>query len=158
MLLQSLLLIAWAAGLGRAEVSSQNASPVTFSCPWLTAGTAAHALGGDISVTGSLTKATEGACRFSRNDQRMNSLDIVVGGDAVPTCPASSAHVVGVGNDAARCKMSAPHGEMVEMLSSRVRDVHFAVILHAPKHGEKSIGAEQDMLEQIAEQVAGSLF
>ncbi len=137
----------------RSQTGSVAASHTV--CPWLTAGSADKILNGDVDVTVTGSNAEEGTCRFSRRDAAMDSLEIVVGKNASPTCPPESAKLVGIGNEAARCKLS---GEMAEMLSGRVRDLHFTLILRGRSNEVKSSGPQDDALEQLAEQVAGNLF
>jgi hypothetical protein len=89
----------------------------------------------------------------------MDTLEIVVGASGTSACPADSTKLVGIGNEAVRCRPSAAHGEMAEMVSGRVRNQYFSLTLRLRKHGGNS--AEEpgsDPLEQIAEQVAGNLF
>lgn len=68
--------------------------------------------------------------------------------------------MVGIGNEAFRCRISGTHGATSEMLSGRVRESWFTVILsvRGQKHAAGSPDAPEDALEQIGEQVAGNLF
>jgi hypothetical protein len=70
----------------------------------------------------------------------------------VPSCPAGSAHVAGIGVQASRCRLPLAHE--TQMISSRVREVNLAVTVSTNKSGDPAEGA----IEQIAEQVAGNLF
>ncbi len=162
-----LLLFASAAAAAQAQYSTPTAPrsnrqphPQNTGCPWLTQGTAARALGGDVSVSVNLSDTGEGSCRFSRQPEFSDSLQILVSKAALPTCPADSTNLKGIGNQAARCKRPGSHGEIVEMVSSRVRDHYFTVTLASREHkgSVKSSDPQDDELEQIAEQVAGSLY
>lgn len=153
-----LLLVLSASRAGTQTYAPDRAQAVAAShtgCPWLTAGSAAKILSGDVDVTVTGSNAEEGTCRFSRRDAAMDSLEIVVGKNASPTCPPESLKLVGIGNEAARCKVS---GEMAKMLSGRVRDLHFTLILRGGSNEVKSSDPQDDALEQLAEQVAGNLF
>lgn len=127
-------------------------------CPWLTGGSAAHALGGDVSVTVKLSEG-EGACSFSRQGAA-DSLEIAVSKAALSTCPPGSTSLRGIGNEALSCRHGGPHGDSVEMISSRVREVYFTVTVttHSQKTPAKPDDPQNDALEQIAEQVAGNLY
>jgi len=131
-------------------------------CPWLTEGSAARALGGDVSVTVKVSDSGEGLCRFSRSP---DFLEILVSKAELPTCPPESTSLKGIGNEAATCRPHSPRAEAVEMISSRVRNLHFTVTLttRAQKTSAKpadpqAADPQNDALEQIAEQVAGSLY
>ena len=132
--------------------------PATPVCPWLTAGSAARVLGGDVSVSLTEMDSNAGACRFSRLDGSQNALDIMVGKELANTCPADSPKLVGIGNEATRCRIPAARGDAAEMLSSRVRDLHFSIVLREPKRSAKPADTQEDALEQLGEQVAGNLF
>ena len=127
-------------------------------CPWLTEGSAAHALGGAVSVTVKVSES-EGTCSFSRQDTA-DSLGITVSKAALTACPAGSTSLKGIGNDASSCRLGGQHGDSVEMISSRVRDLHFTVTFTAREHKNpaKTDDPQNDALEQIAEQVAGNLY
>jgi hypothetical protein len=135
--------------------SAQTASHA--ACPWLSEGSAAHALGGDVFVTVNVANSNEGSCRFSRQPWSADSLEIVVGKTAMPGCPAGAPQPRGIGNEAARCRVPGSRPESAEMISSRVRDVHFTVTLNIPGQ-RKAQNTADDALEQLAEQVAGSLY
>jgi hypothetical protein len=129
-------------------------------CPWLTEGSAAHALGGEVSVTVKVTDAGEGTCNFARQQGSADSLEILVSRAALSTCPPDSTSLRGIGNEALTCRPRSSHGEVVEMISSRVRDLHFTATLttHGQKSSAKPADPQDDALEQIAEQVAGNLY
>jgi hypothetical protein len=129
-------------------------------CPWLTEGSAAKALGGDVSVTVNVADTGEGSCKFTRQQDPSDSLDILISKAAFPTCPADSAKLQGIGNEAVLCKPPGSHSEAVEMVSSRVRDLHFTVTRASrrQKSTAKSTDAQEGVLTQIAEQVAGNLY
>jgi hypothetical protein len=129
------------------------------ACPWLTQGSAAKALGGDVSVTVNVSEAGEGSCKFSRQQGLPDSLQILVSKAVLPACPAENTKLAGIGNEAESCRPSSERGEAIEMVSSRVRDLHFIVTLTSREQkGVKSQDPKEDALEQIAEQVAGNLY
>jgi hypothetical protein len=161
LLLLFVLAVALAGVQSRASAPSQAGSQPALQtiCPWLTTGTAAKVLGGDVDVTSTGANAVEGSCRFVRRDAAMVSLEIAVGKSVLPVCPAGSVSLVGIGNEAARCKVSAAHGGMAEMLSGRVRDLRFSLVLRGQERDLKNPSDPQnDALEKLAEQVAGNLF
>lgn len=129
-------------------------------CPWLTRGNAAWALGGDVSVTVNVSNTGEGSCVFSREQAPSASLEILVSKSTLPACPPESGTLKGIGNEAAACRPPASHGESLEMISSRVRDLHFSVTLtsRGQKTHAKLDDPQNDALEQVAEQVAGNLY
>jgi hypothetical protein len=124
-------------------------------CPWLTEGSVANVLGGQVSVIVNLASPTQGTCTFVKTAHPQDQLKVFVGTEKVPACPAGSAHVVGIGDQAIRCHLPiATHGS-TQMISGNVRTVNLAVTLSdTSRSGKQSDGA----IEQIAEQVAGNLF
>jgi hypothetical protein len=129
-------------------------------CPWLTEGSAAHALGGEVSVTVKVSDMGEGLCSFARRQGAADSLDILVSKAALPVCPSESTSLRGIGNEALTCRPHGSRGEAVEMISSRVRDFHFTVTLTTrnQKTPPKPDDPQNDAVEQIAEQIAGNLY
>ena len=138
-----------AAGM-TAAAQSPAVQPV--ACPWLTQGTAAKALGGDVSVSVKLGSANEGVCQFSRVDRPKEFLKVEVSKGVLAGCGAGSTALKGIGNEAMRCML--PAGETI---SGRVRELNFTLTLAGH---EKSGPADShdDALEPIAELVAGNLF
>jgi hypothetical protein len=137
---------------------ASNAQAET-GCPWLTEGSAAHMLGGDVSVSVTATNKDDGTCRFSRRSEPRGVLEIAVARQPQQVCSARSMKLKGIGNEATRCSLRAPHGQAAEMISSRVRDLFFTVVSRMPaKKAVKSVNLQEDGLEQIAEQVAGNLY
>ncbi|HTW80361.1 MAG TPA: hypothetical protein VME23_12515 [Terracidiphilus sp.] len=144
---------------GRPLLAQTPSPPATQTiCPWLSAGSVAKALGGEVDVISTGANATEGSCRFSRRDSPTHWLEIAVGPGALPGCPAGSIKLAGIGNEAARCSTHDMHGDTSEMLSGRVRDVPFSLTLREPGRDQESSDPQNDALEQLAEQVAGNLF
>ena len=72
----------------------------------------------------------------------------------MPSCPAGSAHVAGIGLQASRCRLPLASEGLTQMISSRVREINLAVTVSTSKPGDPAEAA----IEQIAEQVAGNLF
>jgi hypothetical protein len=124
------------------------------ACPWLTEGSAANALGGKVRVILSLTSFTQGTCTFVKTEDPQDQLKVFVGAANVPSCPAGSAHVTGIGVEASRCRLPLAHQGVTQMISSRVREINLAVTVSTSKSGDPAEAA----IEQIAEQVAGNLF
>jgi hypothetical protein len=139
--------------------NSPHSRPQTI-CPWLTQGSAARALGGDVSVTVSVSSTGEGSCEFRAQHEAVNSLEVRVGKAKLPTCSAEGTKLIGIGNEAVRCRLRSSNSETAEMVSSRVRDVYMTVALttRGEKAPAKTPDGQGDVLEQIAEQVAGNLY
>jgi hypothetical protein len=163
------LLLFSSAALGQTQYGTtpKSAAPARagHGCPWLTEGSAARALGGQVSVTVKVSDMGEGLCSFARQPGSADSLEILVSKAALPACPAESTSLKGIGNEAATCRSHSSRAEAVEMISSRVRDLHFTVTMttHAQKTAAKPADSQpadpqNDALEQIAEQVAGNLY
>lgn len=130
------------------------------TCPWLTAGSAARALGGNVSVSVSGTQDNDGSCKFLKLQDPHDSLQVQVSKASLGSCTAEHTRLVGIGNEAAKCALPGSHGETVEMVTGRVRDVHFDVTLTVVNRRvpAKSPDEAELPLEQIAEQVAGNLY
>jgi hypothetical protein len=144
-----------------APASPQSpAQPVAeIACPWLTSGTAAAALGGEVSVTASVSESGEGICKFGRQQGPARSLEIVVSKTALPACPPGSLQLKGIGNHAELCKRPGSPGESVQLLSSRVRDQYFTLTLTSHLiEKQPAADLQEQPLENIGEQVAGNLY
>jgi hypothetical protein len=57
------------------------------ACPWLTEGSAAKALGSNVSVTASVPNTDEGSCKFARQQAPLGTLEILVDKNSLPSCP-----------------------------------------------------------------------
>jgi len=119
------------------------------ACPWLTEGSAAKVLGGPVHAILNVASASQGTCTFVKTARPQEQLKVLVGAGNVPSCPAGSAKVIGVGDQASRCHL--PHS--AQMISGNVRAVDMAITLSGG-FGNQS----EDAIQQIAEQVAGNLF
>jgi hypothetical protein len=136
------------------------------SCPWLTKGSAATALGGSVSATVQVSESGEGTCTFTREEatSKDNFKDVlkisVQKAPPQPSCPAGSPKLAAIGNEAVTCTLRRQPQQSVEMIVSRVRDLHFTVSITTHKQGAQPTNQDQsaDALEQVAEQVAGNLF
>jgi hypothetical protein len=139
---------------------SDSSLPSQPTCPWLTAGSAARALGGDVSVSVSTTNNNDGSCKFLKLQDSRDSLQIQVGKDSPSGCPGEHTNLVGIGNEAAECKLPGSRGETIDMVTSRVRNVHFNVTLtiFGQKVSARPSYESGVPLEQIAEQIAGNLY
>ena len=135
-----------------------RAEPV---CPWLTQGTAAAMLGGDVSPAIRLTPPGQGSCVFSlQQGAAMYSLEVIVESTRRTTCPPASPKLSGIGNEAVACRLQRSPNETVDMVSSRVRTLYFTVSLKVQGTANPLIqlNKQRDIVERAAEQVAGNLF
>ena len=132
----------------------------TTQCPWLTSGTAADVLGGEVAATISGATMSEGSCRFVRRDASMDFLEIHVSAKPLQGCPAGSTPLHGIGNQAERCMVSHQHGVIEEMASGRVRTMHFTVTLslQGSRRNAKPQDSSDDPLARIADEVSGNLY
>jgi len=136
-----------------------NGASAAANCPWLTTGSAAMVLGGPATAAVQVSDTGEGACTFTRQDSSKSVLKIAVSQKTLESCPADSPKPRGIGNEAALCKARRSSDEVVELVVSRVRNLHFTVSLAIPVDASPGAGlTQEDAVKQIAEQVAGSLF
>jgi hypothetical protein len=126
--------------------SSLPSSSAAPACPWVTEGSAVKALGGPVHAILNVASPTLGTCTFVKTARPQEQLKVLVGAGNLPSCPAGSAKVIGVGDQASRCHL--PHS--AQMISGNVRAVDMAITL--------SGNLSDDAIQQIAEQVAGNLF
>ena len=125
--------------------SSLPSSSAAPACPWVTEGSAAKVLGGPVHAILNVASPTQGTCTFVKTARPQEQLKVLVGAGNVPSCPAGSAKVIGVGDQASRCHL--PHS--AQMISGNVRAVDMAITLSGSQ--------PEDAIQQIAEQVAGNL-
>jgi hypothetical protein len=119
-------------------------------------------LGGEsTAVVQVAAESAEGFCSFTLEQGGSTySLRVVVRKTADVPCPAGSAQLKGIGNEAALCKRRQSHDEVVERIVSRVREKHFTVSITIRRKSSQppEVGHYEDGLKQIAETVAGNLF
>jgi hypothetical protein len=144
---------------GSAAVAAQSPQ----ACPWLNAGTAAKALGGEVAVTAHADSNWSGSCRFTAQTDPRNTIEIAVGKTGSHPCGSKGSNVVGIGNEATLCSVRGAEDQVVQILAGRVRDAWFVVRMTMPASasGDSETGAEGADSSEIgflAEQVAGNLY
>lgn len=136
-------------------------------CPWLTIGSAATVLGGDVILTAHVEGNFAGSCRFTRQaGETTQSIEVLVGKIDTHTCQQGSTKLKALGNEAVQCRRMISSRAKADTIAGRVRDVYFVVTMTnvpeatreqpADAHPSDSYGAS--MLERVAEQVAGNLY
>lgn len=127
------------------------------ACPWLTEGTAASALGAPVRASVQVQSDGHGSCSFLLEP---SLLKISVGTSRGDACGPASQKISGIGNEAVACHSSPSPNELIDVISSRVRATYFTVslTLQSSDHSAKSEAREQEMLRDVAEQVAGALY
>jgi hypothetical protein len=139
------------------STSALRAEPV---CPWLTQGSAAAMLGGDVSAIIKLAPPDQGSCAFSRREGTTTYvLEVVVESASQTICPPASTKLPGIGNEAVACRLQRSPNEAAEVVSSRVRTLYFTVRLtsRGPSNPTSPLDNQKDIVERAAEQVAGNL-
>lgn len=141
------------------QPSETHRDETATACPWLTAGTAADLLGGDVLLHTTGDATDEGTCRFARRGSATEFLEIHVSAKPLHGCPAGAAPLHGVGNQTERCRIAAPRGIAEERASGRVRDLYFTVTIAGRASRESGKPAESDdRLTRLADEVAGNLY
>jgi len=141
-------------------ISAYGQAVAPAACPWLTQGTAARVLGGDVSVDVHVSEAGEGTCSFVRGTDAQTLLRIEVSKSTLPGCGADAKELRGIGNEALRCTLPAEGNHAVEKISGRVRDRYFTLTkrYRFTSEARGPANTQDDALEQAAESVAGNLF
>lgn len=137
-----------------------TAARAQTACPWLTQGTAAAYLGGDVTVVFNSTRPGEGVCRFTQHqNSSFAMLEITVSQKRLKGCPRSAPTIKGVGSHAVACH-AARRGKIEDIITGSVRDTNFTVRLVTRKWpaGSDSAAHRSSIVEQTAEEVAGNLF
>jgi hypothetical protein len=148
-----------------AALLAPGRASATPKCPWLTEGSAANALGGKVSAAVQASSSGEGSCTFTRDTESSggaakDTLKIVVQKAEQSSCPAGGTTLKGIGNEAVRCKLEDSPVESVDVVVSRVREMHFSVTMatHKKRQPDSKALPSEDVVARIAEQVAGNLF
>jgi hypothetical protein len=128
-------------------------------CPWITQGSAAKLLDGDVTVS-IHGDDKQGSCSFRGDGKVAYTLEVSVTAHEDGACRKGSAELKGIGNEAYLCSVKQSSFGWVEKVSSRVRDTFFTVTLSATGGRASSMPEEvrRNILDQAAEQVAGNLF
>jgi len=145
---------------GAASAHAQSGAAARHGCAWLTDGSAAGLLGGEVTPTASLSDTGEGSCKFVRRQEPLDSLEVTVSKTALPTCSPDSTNLKGVGNPTSMCKILGARGLTAELISGRVRDFYFTLTIDFSKRKTPPQTTEirEDLMVQVADQVAGNLF
>jgi len=140
---------------------SASALRAELVCPWLTQGSAAAMLGGDVTAVIKLTPPEQGSCAFSlQQGTATYSLEVVVESTPHTTCPPASPKLTGIGNEAVSCRLQRSPNETAEVVTSRVRTLYFTISLTTQGTANPSLPLPKlkDIVERAAEQVSGNLF
>jgi hypothetical protein len=154
------LIVACLAATAQAQVQEQSL------CPWLSAGSAKAALGGEVTVTAHSENNWEGTCRFTRQTAGVSQeIDIQVSRTTSNPCPGGSTKLKALGNEAVQCQRSMSSGEYADIIAGRVRDAYFVITASGLPQAENAPTVEHpadrygaSLLERLAEQVAGTLY
>jgi hypothetical protein len=140
-------------------------------CPWMNAATAGGFLGGEVqsSVTG-VTVDGDATCEFTRAHSLLriavHTMPHIA--QAYPgylaLCGSGAIALKGIGNQAVQCVLNSGASKGQELIVARVRERAFIITIKAewatqpPTTPTKTRNPISDDSENIAEQVAGSLF
>ena len=139
-------------------------------CPWMNEATARGILGGEVTMTVSVTGHGDGVCQVSRQQGsilRQLRISVSVMSDIskdfpayLAQCPPTSAHLAAVGNEAVTCSDNSKAELYSEQVVGRVRDHAFVVSVSASVWNDTSMTQEMRRAKAnlAAEQVAGILF
>jgi len=145
-------------------------------CSWLNAATAGGFLGGDVQMAvAGQTPAGDATCEFTRsaNPGTASMLRIAVHTMAdtrkefpgyLALCGTGAVALKGIGNEAVQCIPKSGSSAGQEIIVGRVRDRAFVITIkaewinHPPTSPTKTRNPISDDSENIAEQVAGTMF
>jgi hypothetical protein len=154
----------WRASLFVLVVSFCAPAHAEATCPWLTQGTAATLLGGDVSVIVHVIEGM-GSCDFVSNtnggtkaspSRASLHLRIQVSHSSSKEC-ATGERLTGIGEDAVLCSQTAA-GDQQDIVRGRVRSTYFLCVLEGAKTNSTDDAFQRTTIERIAEVVAGNLF
>jgi hypothetical protein len=140
-------------------------------CPWMNAETAGGFIGGDARlVISDTTSDGDATCHFAHSDATLliavHTMKQVSKDYAgyFAVCGASAVPLRGVGNEAVECLFNSGANKGEQMIVGHVRDRAFIITIkaawvnNAPSSLTKTRNPVSDNSENIAEQVAGSMF
>lgn len=125
-------------------------------CPWLTRGTAAAVLGGDVSLEFAMPSHSQGSCMFRGPQDPADTLIVTVSSVAPHACGKKSVKLVGVANWASLCMTSRSQHRFIESIDGQARNTYFTVTLSLRR--TKTWRSKEVGLKHIAEMVAGNLY
>lgn len=133
-------------------------------CPWLTQGTAAALMAGDVRANVHVSEG-EGTCEFLRTAVDDDNLAAVGEGlllriavsRQLPRECATGEPLKGIGQDSVFCDEDAD-GKHRQMIQGRVRNTYFLLTLTSKQTRTTNEAVLRRTLEQAAEEVAGNLF
>jgi hypothetical protein len=146
-------------------IAGQGQDPAT--CPWLSTGTAAKLLGGDVSVSAHVEDAFAGSCRFTRQSGDSSaSIEVLIGPKDTQACPSGSTRLKALGNEAVQCRRAAGTAQGTDVIAGRIRNVYFVVTMtniagaltSEPDDPLLADAYGASPLERAAEQVVGNLY
>ena len=116
-------------------------------------------MGGPVTADVQATTASEGACVFTRGTTGDTVVLRIEIGPALPTVCLDGDHLRGIGDQAVHCSTDKPN-EHREVIQGKVRTTQFALTLTARGPGLSALpkDTQRSAAEQLAEEVAGSLF
>jgi hypothetical protein len=136
------------------------------ACPWLTSGTAAKLLGGDVTVMARVDATGAGSCSFARqNGATSASIEILVGPTDTHPCPQGSMQLKALGNEAMQCRVAKP-AQPADIIAGRIRNIYFVVTMTnvsganttEPSDPRLADSYGASALERVAELVVGNLY
>ena len=130
-------------------------------CPWLTPGSAAVILGGEVTSVVQGADQSAGSCHFTRRQNAATyQLGIYVAQQGLLACPPASEKLVGIGTGAVQCNVTHSSTDFTEQIDGQVRDVRFTAILATKgiKLTTAQRQSQSEALRRAAEQIAGNLF
>ena len=133
-------------------------------CPWLTTGSAAVALGGEVTIVTQSSGNWDGSCKFEHHSEKVTqTIEILLSRTDSHPCPAGSTTLKALGNSAVQCAHTKPNGDESDTIAGRVRDAYFVVTMTNVRGaiGEQARSSDPfdaSPLERVAEQVVGNLF
>jgi len=131
------------------------------NCPFITQGSVAKLLGGEVMSTIDSKEDRDGSCSFTRQQGAVTyTLEIVVHKTPTNACPEHSAPLKAIGIESMECRIEPSSNEATEKVSGRVRDMFFTIALsiRGPKASAMPAEAQREATNQAAEQVTGNLY
>lgn len=152
--------------------ASPAACVAQAQCPWMNAATAGGFLGGDVqTAVAGVNVDGDATCEFTRGAGSMLRIAIHTMAHVqqefpgyLAQCAWESKALKGIGNEAVRCLAPSGASKGDELIVGRVRERAFVITIKAgwtsqpPTSPTKTRNPISDGSENIAEQVAGSLF